>query len=343
MKLKRMLAAIALVLLGALAVNTVATAADDVGTQDPGAKPYAEALKGKRVVLIPMAMGFDLAQGWAAYLKHEVENWGGVFETRDPNWDVNAHAQAITDVISGAQKPDVLVIHSPDLNSFSKLLKKAQKEGIYVVLIDNPMNFPADAFVGSNWYHLGELEAEAAVKACEGKSKQIGLVQGDAANASSIYQYNGIMNVLKQHPDFKVVAEPFSNWDPTTSRNVTTTMLQQNPDICAVIDFWDGDATGASAAIKDAGKTDQVALVTTGGGETVDCKALEDGTFYAVVMTELAGQSRDMNAIIKFLLQSGVKPGTSTTYIYTLEKATTKADLKPTSCWDLKSLQAGAF
>jgi ribose transport system substrate-binding protein len=338
-----MLAAIALVLLGALAVNTVATAADDVGTQDPGAKPYAEALKGKRVVLIPMAMGFDLAQGWAAYLKHEVENWGGVFETRDPNWDVNAHAQAITDVISGAQKPDVLVIHSPDLNSFSKLLKKAQKEGIYVVLIDNPMNFPADAFVGSNWYHLGELEAEAAVKACEGKSKQIGLVQGDAANASSIYQYNGIMNVLKQHPDFKVVAEPFSNWDPTTSRNVTTTMLQQNPDICAVIDFWDGDATGASAAIKDAGKTDQVALVTTGGGETVDCKALEDGTFYAVVMTELAGQSRDMNAIIKFLLQSGVKPGTSTTYIYTLEKATTKADLKPTSCWDLKSLQAGAF
>ena len=46
--------------------------------------------------------------------------------------------------------------------------------GIYVVLVDNPMNFPADAFVGSNWYHLGQLEAEAAVKACDGKSKQIG-------------------------------------------------------------------------------------------------------------------------------------------------------------------------
>lgn len=342
MRLKGMLAAAALVLLGTLAANTAAKA-DDVGTQDPGVKPYTEALKGKRVVLIPMAMGFDLAQGWAAYLKHEVENWGGVLETRDPNWDVNAHAQAITDVISGAQKPDVLVIHSPDLNSFSKLLKKAQQEGIYVVLVDNPMNFKADAFVGSSWYHLGELEAGAAVKACEGKSKQIGLVQGDAANASSIYQYNGIMSVLKQHPDFKVVAEPFSNWDPTTSRNVTTTMLQQNPDICAIIDFWDGDATGASAAIKDAKLDGKVALVTTGGGETVDCKALEDGTFYAVVMTELAGQSRDMNAVIKFLLQSGVKPGTSTTYIYTLEKATTKADLTPTSCWDLKSLQAGNF
>jgi ribose transport system substrate-binding protein len=333
------LAAVALMLLGTLAVNTAAKAQDD-----PGPAYYQKALEGKRVVLVPLAMGFDLAQGWAAYLKREVEAWGGTFETRDPNWDTNAGAQALTDLISGDQKPNVIVLHSPDLNSYSKLLKKAQKEGIYVVLVDNPMNYPADAFVGSDWDRLGQLEAEAAVKGCgENSSKKIGLVQGDAANASSIYQYNGIMKVLEKHPDFKVVAKPFSNWDPTTSRNVTTTMLQQNPDVCAIIDFWDGDATGASAAIHDAKLDGKVFLVTTGGGETVDCKALEDGTFGAVVMTDLANQSRDMNAIIKFLLQSGQPAGTSKTYIYTLEKATTKADLKPSTCWDVKALQAGEF
>ena len=344
MKLKQMLAAAAFTVIGAVTLNATAKA-DDVGTQDPGAAPYEQALKGKRVVLIPMAMGFDLAQGWAAYLKREVEGWGGTFETRDPNWDVNAQAQAITDLISGDQKPDVLVIHSPDLNSFSKLLKKAQSEGIYVVLVDNPMNFPADAFVGSDWDRLGQLEADAVVKGCgANSSKKIGLVQGDAANASSIYQYNGIMKVLAQHPDFKVVAKPFSNWDPTTSRNVTTTMLQQNPDICGIVDFWDGDATGASAAIKDAKLDGKVFLVTTGGGEeTADCKTLNDGTYGAVVMTRLQHQSGDMNAIIKFLLQSGQKPGTSKTYIYTLETATTKADLKSDTCWNVKALQAGQF
>ncbi len=339
MKLKGMLTAVALTLLGTVALNTAAKA-----QEDPGPAAYSKALQGKRVVLVPMAMGFDLAQGWAAYLKREVEGWGGTFETRDPNWDTSAGAQAITDLISGSQKPDVLVVHSPDLNSYSKLLKKAQKDGIYVVLVDNPMNYPADAFVGSDWDRLGQLEAEAAVKGCgENSSKKIGLVQGDAANASSIYQYNGIMKVLEKHPDFKVVAKPFSNWDPTTSRNVTTTMLQQNPDICAIIDFWDGDATGASAAIHDAKLDGKVFLVTTGGGEMVDCKALEDGTFGAVVMTDLANQSRDMNAIIKFLLQSGQPAGTSKTYIYTLEKATTKADLKPSTCWDVKALQAGQY
>ena len=244
-------------------------------------------------------------------------------------------------MVSSDPKPNVLVVHSPDLNSFSKILKRAQSEGIYVVLIDNPMNFPADAFIGSDWDRLGQLEAEAAVKGCgEGSSKKIGLVQGDAANASSIYQYNGIMKVLKKYPDFKVVAEPFSNWDPTTSRTVTATMLQQNPDICAIIDFWDGDATGAAAAIRDAKLDGKVFLVTTGGGEMLDCNYLNDGTFGAVVMTELAGQSRDMNAIIKFLLQSGQPAGTSKTYIYTLERAWTKADLRPETCWDLKPLQA---
>src|SRR5499427_2960589 len=339
MRLRTMLAAVALAALGAVTVNTVARAQDD-----PGPTAYSDALKGKRVVLVPMAMGFDLAQGWAAYLKREVEGWGGTFDTRDPNWDTNAGAQAITDLISSDPKPNVIVVHSPDLNSYSKLLKKAQKEGIYVVLVDNPMNFPADAFVGSDWDRLGQLEAEAVVKGCgENSTKKLGLVQGDAANASSIYQYNGIMKVLKQHPDFQVVAEPFSNWDPTTSRNVTTTMLQQHPDICGIVDFWDGDATGATAAIKDAKLDGKIFLVTTGGGEAVDCKALNDGTFGAVVMTEVHNQSRDMNAVIKFLLQSGQPPGTSKTYIYTLERATTKADIKPTTCWDVKNVQSGNF
>jgi ribose transport system substrate-binding protein len=329
-------AAAAFALLAVLAIGSVAQA-----QQDPGPAAYDGALKGKRVVLIPMAMGFDLAQGWAYYLKREVKGFGGTFETRDPNWVVDAGAQAITEVISSDPKPAVLVIHSPDLNSYSKLLKKAQAAGIYVILVDNPANFAADAFVGSDWDRLGQLEAEAVVKGCgPNSSKKLGLVQGDQVNSSSLYQYNGIMKVLAKHPEFQVVAKPDSNWDATTSRNVTTTMLQQHPDICGIIDFWDGDATGSSAAIRDAGLQGKVFLVTTGGGEKVDCDNLESGVFGAVVMTELQNQSRDMNATIKFLLQSGQPAGTSKTYIYTLEKATTKADIKPDTCWDLKALQS---
>ncbi len=325
----------------AVALLACATPASAQMDEGPGPNTYKNALDGKRVALVPMAMGFDLAQGWAAYLKREIEGWGGKFETRDPNWSIEAGAQAITDLVNSENKPDVLVVHSPDLNSYSKILKKAQQNGTFVILIDNPMNFPADAFIGSDWDRLGQLEAEAAVKGCaDDPKKEIGLVQGDQVNSSSLYQYAGIMKVLDKHPEYKVVAKPDSNWDATTARNVTTTMLQQHPDICAVIDFWDGDATGTASAIRDAGKEGKVKLVTTGGGEKVDCDKLQSGEFHAVVMTELHKQSGDMNAIIKFLLQSGQKPGTAATYIYTLERAYTKDDIQPGTCWDVKALQA---
>src|SRR5438445_8804428 len=179
-----------------IAISLLAVAAPAFADDDPGPAAYSQALNGKRVVLIPMAMGFDLAQGWAYYLKREVKGFGGTFETRDPNWVVDAGAQAITEVISSDPKPAVLVIHSPDLNSYSKLLKKAQAAGIYVILVDNPANFAADAFVGSDWDRLGQLAAEAAVKGCgPNSSKKLGLVQGDQVNSSSLYQYNGIMKV----------------------------------------------------------------------------------------------------------------------------------------------------
>jgi ribose transport system substrate-binding protein len=333
-KLKTFLAAAAIGLAGLGATGALAQS-------DPGPAEYAKALNGKRVILIPLSMGFDLAQGWTAILEREVKAFGGTFETRDPNWSTEAGAQAITEAISSDPKPDVLIVMPPDLNSYTRLFKKAQEAGIYVVLIDNPANFAADAYLGSDWTRLGALEAEAAVKACEGGSNKIGLVQGDETNATSIFQYEGVMSVLDQHKDIEVVAKPVSNWDPTTSRTVTATMLQQNPDVCAIIDFWDGDATGAAAAIRDAGLQDKVKLITTRGGEqTADCDNIANGTYHAVVMTELPREGGDMVAIIKYLLQSGVKPGEHSARIYTLEQATTKENMRPDSCWSLKGLQA---
>src|SRR6266545_8254922 len=81
---------------GMLAFGGASTMAQE-DQQGPAA--YEKALKNKRVVLVPMAMGFDLAQGWAHYIKKEVEGFGGIFETRDPNWSVEAGAQAITELI----------------------------------------------------------------------------------------------------------------------------------------------------------------------------------------------------------------------------------------------------
>jgi len=321
------------------AVSAFTSSAQDAG--NPGPVAYENALKGKRVVLVPMTMGFDLAQGWNHFIGEEVKAFGGVWETRDPNWSVDAGAQAITDLISSANKPDVLIVQSPDINSYSRLYKRAQDAGIFVIQLDNPSNFASDVFAGSDWKKLGELETEAVIKGCgPNSSKKIGVIQGDQVNASSLDQWAGVQAILEKNPEFKVVGQPDSNWDPTTARNAATTLLQQNPDVCGIIDFWDATAQGTAAAIRDAGLKDKVFLVTTGGGEQIDCNLLEDGTFGAIVTSELVRQSHDVVTAIKLLLQGNEKPGDKARYLYTLERARTKADLTPDVCWSQKAIEA---
>ena len=53
---------------------------------------------------------------------------------RDPNWSTNAGAQAVTTLIS--EKPAVMIIHNPDVQTYAKLLQRAENEGIYVVQIN---------------------------------------------------------------------------------------------------------------------------------------------------------------------------------------------------------------
>lgn len=327
-------------LLGLTAAVCLASAAPAFARNDPGPAAYEAALKDKTVVLVPMSMGEDLAQGWAHYIGDAITAAGGKFEVRDPNWNVEAGAQAITEAIGA--KAAVIIVQTPDLQSYSKLYRRAQESGSYVIQVDNPSNYATEAFVGSDWTKLGALEAQAVINGCgPNSSKEIGLIQGDQVNASSLDQYAGIQQVLKQHPDFKIVAQPDSNWDASTARSVATTLLQQHPNVCGIVDFWDATAQGTAAAIRAAGKTGKITLATTGGGEQADCNLLQNGVIDALVATDVPNQSRDVTTVIKFLMQSGIKPGSVKTWLYTPEHITTRADLKPGTCWNLKDFTKG--
>ena len=129
----------------------IATAALGAGTamaqgiDDPTRAPYYSAFEGKTVAYVPVAMGVDLTEGWAAGLRAALEPLGVKFEIRDPNWSTDAGAQAITSLIS--EKPDVIVVHNPDVQSYARLLKKAEEAGIYVVQVNMRSTYSTDAFV----------------------------------------------------------------------------------------------------------------------------------------------------------------------------------------------------
>jgi len=309
------------------------------GLDEPFQKPFKEALAGKTVAYVPVAMNFDLTEGWYAGMKKELEPYGVKFEIRDSNWNTNAGAQAVTSLIS--EKPAVMVIHNPDVQTYAKLLQRAENEGIYVIQINMGSAYRSSAFVGANWIEIGERDTEAVVKACEGKSNKIAVVQGALSAAASAYTLKGVENVLAKHPEVKVVSNQAADWDASKAKAITQTVLKQNPDLCGIVGFWDGMDIGTAAAVKEAGLTGKVFVATSGGGERKGaCELVKSGAFDLNLSYDVPTQAADLAAMIKWLLSSGAKPGSVKGSAYTTLIPITKDNAdSQTACWNLADLK----
>jgi ribose transport system substrate-binding protein len=308
------------------------------GLDEPFQGPFKEALAGKVVAFVPVAMNFDLAQGWLAGVKRDLEPYGVKVVVRDPNWSTTAGAQAVTTLLS--EKPSLMIIHNPDVQTYAKLLQKAESEGIYVLQINMGSAYRTTAFVGANWIEIGQRDTEAVVEACKGKSNKIAVVQGALSAAASAYTLKGVENVLAKHPEIKVVSSQAADWDAAKAKAITQTVLKQNPDLCGIVGFWDGMDIGTAAAVREAGLTGKVFVATSGGGEQKGaCDQVKNGSFDLDLSYDVPTQATDMSGIIKWLLSSGLKPGEVKGAAYTTLIPITKENAeKDGTCWNLSKL-----
>jgi simple sugar transport system substrate-binding protein/ribose transport system substrate-binding protein len=280
-------------------------------------------------------MAFDLAQGWYAGLKKELEPEGIQVDVRDPNWSMAAGAQALSDMI--AEKPAVIVLHSPDLQTYGPLIAKAEAAGIYVVQNNMRSQQASAAYVGADFVAVGEQMTLAVVEACKGKSNKIAVVQGLPSAAVSADSLKGVQNVLAKNPQITVVSNEPANWDAAKAKALTQTVLQQHPDLCGIVGFWDGMDSGTAAAVKEAGLTGKVFVATSGGGvQAAACDQVKAGVFDYNLSYDVPSQGSYMGAIIKSMVQGGRNSGTVKQAIYTTLVPITKRNAGSAgTCWKL--------
>lgn len=306
------------------------------GLNDPTLQPYLDSFKGKTIGYVPFSMSFDLAQGWLAGMQVQADELGYEIITRDPNWNTDVGSQAMNQLIN--EKPDIIVYMNPDLQSYAKILRKAQKAGIHLVAVNLKSVFPTH-YIGEDWQQNGVEEAEYIVSKCgagTGRSGKVSIMQGILTSAASAYQLYGVMSVLNEHPEMEVVSNQSANWDAGKAHEITQTVLQQNPDLCGVIGFWDGMDIGAGAAVKEANLDEPVYVVTSGGGaKEAACDKLLDGTYSAYINYDVRRMAADINTVIKVLLQSDLPADMETFLLPTPSKLLTKDNLTPSSCWTM--------
>jgi ribose transport system substrate-binding protein len=314
----------------------VALAQEEAGTKTAHElrADYDKNVKGKTIAFLPIATGVPLMDEWGTVIKTEAEWRGMNFVIRDPNNNPAAMQQALTALVD--EKPDVIVVQNPSVTLLQKELKRAEAQGTHVIQMNMSSNYKSDAFVGADWFEVGRMLAEDVVKACgtgSGTSGKVQIVQGELTAAASVDQIAGVMDTLNKDKAIKVVSNQAAAWDANNALNITATVIQQHPDLCASIGFWGIMQSGAAQAIRNAGKIDKVKVYASGEGSQLDCDQVNQGNFYKFLSYTAGEQGRDAFLAAVALLEGDAKPGSSHKEYYTRPIWLDKSNASGANCY----------
>ena len=171
--------------------------------------------------------------------------------------DTNTESTLIDTAITN--KSVAIILDPANADGSVGAVRKAVNAGIPVFLVNAEINQEglAKAQLVSNNAQGAALGAQQWVEAVGDTGKYVELF-GNPADNNAATRSNGYETVLTQYPDLTKSAQEVANWDRTQGYQKMQSMLQANPDIIGVISGNDEMALGAIAALKEAGKLDQV-------------------------------------------------------------------------------------
>ncbi|MBI1318351.1 MAG: substrate-binding domain-containing protein [Candidatus Hydrogenedens sp.] len=194
------------------------------------------------------------------------------------------------------QQVDAIVIAPANSEALVWVLKRAADAGIVVVNIDNKLSDDAMAKEGVQIPFIGPDNRAGARLAGEhvAASLQAGdtaaIIGGIPSAFNAIQRAQGFQDALDA-AGIQVVATQAGNWEMAKANQVASGLINEHPDLDAILCANDNMALGAVAALRDAGKEGQVLvcgydnigavrdLVKAG---TVDCTVEQHGDQLAI-------------------------------------------------------------
>ena len=163
-------------------------------------------------------------------------------------------------------KVDALVIAPADSKALVPVVKKASDAGIKVVNIDNrldpevlkskSLDIP---FVGPDNRKGARLVGEYLAKQLK-QGDQVGIIEGVSTTTNAQQRTAGFKDAMEA-AGMKIVGVQSGNWEIDKGNAVAAAMLNEYPDLKALLAGNDSMALGAVSAVRAAGKKGQVQIV----------------------------------------------------------------------------------
>ncbi|WP_282004037.1 ribose ABC transporter substrate-binding protein RbsB, partial [Veillonella denticariosi] len=194
----------------------------------------------------------------------------------DAQNDPAKQANDISDLLESGVS--VLIVNPVDSAAISTSVEAANAKNIPVITVDRSADKgKVVAHIASDNVKGGEMAAQLIADKL-GNGAKVAELEGIPGASATRERGQGFHNVADK--SLTVVAKQSADFDRTKGLNVTTNMLQANPDVQAIFAHNDEMALGAIQAAKSAGKT--IFIVGFDGTADAD-KAVQDGTLAATI------------------------------------------------------------
>ena len=135
------------------------------------------------------------------------------------------------------------------------------------------------SFIGSDNLSAGQQAAQALLKAMGGGGN-VAVLQGIAGEQNGINRLKGFTQ--ETQGKVQIVATQPADYDQNTALTVTGDLLRAHPDITGIFAANDTMGLGAAQAVKNAGKTGVVSIISV-DGITAALQAVKDGTLSGTI------------------------------------------------------------
>lgn len=184
----------------------------------------------------------------------------GIRDERGLNQQVSLVEQMI------ARGVDAIVIAPADSKALVPVLRRAIKEGIVVVNIDNKLDEAVQKDVGVDIPFVGPDNREGARMVGEylaqhlAEDAQVAILEGVQTSFNAQQRKKGFLDAMEA-AGAEVVDSQSAQWEMDIANRVSSAMISEHDGLDAILASNDSMALGALAAVKGAGKTDQIHIV----------------------------------------------------------------------------------
>jgi ribose transport system substrate-binding protein len=186
-----------------------------------------------------------------------------------------------------ARQVQAIVIAPADSKALVAVIQRAQAAGIVVINIDNKLDAAVLAernlripFVGPDNRKGARLAGEALARRLK-PGDQVAILEGVPTAFNAQQRKAGFEDAMKA-AGINIVSSQSAGWETAKANQVTAALLVEKPELKAILCANDSMALGAVAAIRAAGKADQIHVIGFDNIQAVR-QLLKDGQVLATV------------------------------------------------------------